>query len=804
MRIDQLPIAASVVNANTLPVNVGGITEQVTIGNLVNAIRDDVYGAPLTAATASAMTDQTKIYVYTGTTTSALTNGHWYYYSNGWKDGGVYNSTAVQTDTTLTLSGVPADGKATGDAIAATNANVATNATGISTNAADIDALEIAIAPAFDAAVAYDAGQYVWQAGAPYRFTAAHAAGEWTGTDAELVNIGNELFTLHNLLGLISEKSVNLWYNGDVAMTSEEYFVQYRLKNPLPAGTYTLSCVATASATTPANSTIRFSRGTNPAALPSSSFITNVTIAHDGTRHSVTFALTETAYSVRFMGGTSTSGSNAVAGATFEDIQIESGITATEYVEPMTAVDFLARAGLASVTAEVETLSPLKDTAFMYRGYLEAGTNLDTLYSECGMYVWTGATNPTSLPSGFDGAGVLLCFGVDLTAFPVQIVVKNVYNKEMYYRYKAEDAWSPWYMVASSQRIAVDCYMTKDDARALRYTPKDFGRIINTTLSSYGYCHLGPGEYDIYQPIVMPEGTTLTGCGPKTVLRFVRDSASATMLSMNKRCMVRDLTLVGLASGTLTPTDTIGTRYGIRLANIESTEGDEQNAQGVISGVEISDFDGAGILLANTGTPVDKGLAISDCYIHRNTVGIYISQNSEFNKVENCTITYNRWGVLNRGGNNVFSNCGIDKNYIGVQIDNDLGSNGGHGSITGCTINHSGANNDGYGIIVRGTGRMLIANCNLYYSSARFENTDGNIVTGCGFGQSANVEIEGGYCTMLNGCIFYNTSSTITLTNSTRAKVVNCFTRAGWDATVVTNTTASLTSAAPETDGEGE
>ena len=124
MRIDQLPVASSITNNDTLPVNVSGTSQQLSIGSLTNAIRDNVYGAPLTASTSSAMTDQTKVYVYTGTTGGGYTNGHWYYYNgSAWTDGGAYNSSAVQTDTSLTLSGVPADAKATGDAFTAQSNN---------------------------------------------------------------------------------------------------------------------------------------------------------------------------------------------------------------------------------------------------------------------------------------------------------------------------------------------------------------------------------------------------------------------------------------------------------------------------------------------------------------------------------------------------------------------------------------------------------------------------------------------------------------------------------------------------------
>lgn len=53
------------------------------------------YGSPLVASTASAMTDTTRVYVYTGNE-EGYTNGNWYYYEEGeWKSGGAYNSIAV-------------------------------------------------------------------------------------------------------------------------------------------------------------------------------------------------------------------------------------------------------------------------------------------------------------------------------------------------------------------------------------------------------------------------------------------------------------------------------------------------------------------------------------------------------------------------------------------------------------------------------------------------------------------------------------------------------------------------------------
>lgn len=86
------------------------------VGEEIATIRAAV-GSPLKASTVAQMTDTNKIYVYVGSE-SGYTNGNWYYWNgSAWTSGGVYNSVAVVTDPTLTLSGVPADAKATGNKI---------------------------------------------------------------------------------------------------------------------------------------------------------------------------------------------------------------------------------------------------------------------------------------------------------------------------------------------------------------------------------------------------------------------------------------------------------------------------------------------------------------------------------------------------------------------------------------------------------------------------------------------------------------------------------------------------------------
>lgn len=79
---------------------------QVTVNGLAS-------GAPTPVSLASAMTDTSKLYVYTGSE-SGYTAGHWYYYNgSAWADGGQYGGATI--DTTLTQGGQAADAKVVGN-----------------------------------------------------------------------------------------------------------------------------------------------------------------------------------------------------------------------------------------------------------------------------------------------------------------------------------------------------------------------------------------------------------------------------------------------------------------------------------------------------------------------------------------------------------------------------------------------------------------------------------------------------------------------------------------------------------------
>lgn len=263
--------------------------------------------------------------------------------------------------------------------------------------------------------------------------------------------------------------------------------------------------------------------------------------------------------------------------------------------------------------------------------------------------------------------------------------------------------------------------------------------------------------------------------GNTTIKRDVRSSNFVTIpetVYSVRLCVSTSVTNSGSHSGTWSNINITkcGGKSGISFSN-----GPFRYCN--ISNCRFKWFDCAGIIFDNTGVSVENHVLVSDCDLFENNVGIYVRKDSEYNRFTNCCCNINYYGILNRGGNNYFINCGLDKNKINVQVDNIEGSNWAHSSIVGCSINHAG---NGYGLVIKGTGQMIINGCNFYYSKILLENTNGNVISSCGFGRQSNIEITGGKCSIFSNCMFRSaTDSPISLVNNTLVKMINCFTRTG-------------------------
>ena len=87
-------------------------TDVAVINTQVGALAN---GSPTPVATVAEMTDESAVYLYTGSETG-YTAGNWYYYGgSAWTSGGQYGGAV--TDTTLSISGAAADAEAVGEAL---------------------------------------------------------------------------------------------------------------------------------------------------------------------------------------------------------------------------------------------------------------------------------------------------------------------------------------------------------------------------------------------------------------------------------------------------------------------------------------------------------------------------------------------------------------------------------------------------------------------------------------------------------------------------------------------------------------
>ena len=117
-------------------------------------------GSPLTASTAASMTDTNKVYVYTGSETG-YTNGNWYYHDGtSWVSGGVYNSVAVDLDSTLTLANKAPDSKVVGDAISSLNEDISNLSESVGDLKSAFDALDVSGAQILND-ITWTSGKYV-------------------------------------------------------------------------------------------------------------------------------------------------------------------------------------------------------------------------------------------------------------------------------------------------------------------------------------------------------------------------------------------------------------------------------------------------------------------------------------------------------------------------------------------------------------------------------------------------------------------------------------------------------------------
>lgn len=310
---------------------------------------------------------------------------------------------------------------------------------------------------------------------------------------------------------------------------------------------------------------------------------------------------------------------------------------------------------------------------------------------------------------------------------------------------------------------------------------------IEALLKEYGACLLGTGVFYV-SGVTMPEGTALMGMGPAARVILDESLADGFAVRLASRCTVKDLLFMGSAEPQPRP-ETLGSRHGLLFEGTAAVENwqqtlEEQPQDSIIESCQFRYFSGGAITCRQTGYGTNASLTVSDCHMLYCGCGVYIPRFSEYHKFTNILCSKNLYGCINNGGNNVFVNCGFNANKTGFVMDNadGMAANNSHGSVVGCTFNHSDSN-VGIGIVVTGASNgHVFSGCQVFYSKIVLENSDAMLFNSFNFGQNSEIEVKGGTLTMFTNCAF-RSAPKITVTDNGKVKFLNCYT---WDGEPVT------------------
>jgi len=308
---------------------------------------------------------------------------------------------------------------------------------------------------------------------------------------------------------------------------------------------------------------------------------------------------------------------------------------------------------------------------------------------------------------------------------------------------------------------------------------------IEEKLNTMGACRLGSGMYYV-RGIKMPKGTALFGMGSSTKVVLMPEIESGAAIYLGGFCTVKDLAVLGAEENIELP-ESVGDRHGIAyVSDANSTNWDEPHhpRNSVIESCFISSFTGGGIYGKDTGYSIHCAMTVSNCHIINCGAGIDLAHFSEYHQFTNVLCCENLYGCINNGGNNDFVNCGFNANKTGFLIDNSRGqsNNNSHGSVVGCTFNHSD-NNTGIGIILLGAfNGYVFSGCQMFYSKIVVENSKNILFTGFNFGGKMDIKIKDSGLVMFNGNMFLGQPSVVN-ENTELLKFVNCFNKDGSEIT---------------------
>jgi len=741
-------------------------------------------GTPLTASTVAGMTDQSKIYVYVGSETG-YTAGNWYYWNGtAWTSGGVYNATALVTDPTLSVAGAAADAAVCGDLKSALNVEpfvpitweqgrLSESGTNVASNYA-IRSKDFILLDNNRRTISIIFNNYSFPYGSTdlaytiYEYSSINPATYLEHT-TEYKTSGNTVFTFNSstvaFRVILNYEPVNT-----IQLTPDSGYLVTTVWNN--EGFLVLKdSYLSAQDTLPNNTDLNTVRDINGFYVINNSYTyTHVPFTYDN-------------------------------GAALIVYHPRSNISWQFLMDNNISGDYWFRSYLKGTNTwtEWKTISN-NNRALLADGILPNNTDLNTVHSVNRFYAIASSFTYEHAPESTEYGGMLFVYNTN-PSFTGQFYIGNDPNASYvncWFRsyLKGTNTWTEWKKISgitnnitnnfsfpsyeNTYNITASPQITTDTNNYLSAsgTTADRKADIEAMLTSTGVCHLGPGLFYV-SGIDVPSYGCLEGCGNATRLILLDSVTNGYAVKLASNAIVKNVRIIGTLSA-YTPSENVGTRHGILWQGTASEEESGTSApyKGLIDNVSISNFNGGGITLYNTGLNWLSSVSATNVCVETCDAGINIPYFSEFNRFTNVLVSECYYGCVDNGGNNYFTNCQFGHNVIGVLFDNSQGQlrNDSHGTFNCCAFAHSG-NPINTGIALKIVGMMhgeIFTGCQFGYGDIEIDNCKNIVFSGCAFLNGVDISIEDSIATIFGTCSIHH-NNTIIVTSSPTTHFDNCY-----------------------------
>jgi hypothetical protein len=164
---------------------------------------------------------------------------------------------------------------------------------------------------------------------------------------------------------------------------------------------------------------------------------------------------------------------------------------------------------------------------------------------------------------------------------------------------------------------------------------------------------------------------------------------------------------------------------------------------------------GGGIILGSMAAANSEGASIINCRILNCKTGINLASRAEYVNITGVTISGCVAGISLGAGNFAIANCILEANDVNLKTY--LGTNNGHGAITGCLINHATK----YALQIENITPSLgisFTNCMIYYGALFFKVANNIRFVNCNFSALDSVHLDSTYDVTRSACIWGQTA----------------------------------------------